>query len=46
MDISSFMGMGTPLIVPGFQEILRTVEANNQAEHERVRQWLEKNDML
>ena len=31
---------------PEFQKILGDVEAKYQAEHERVRQWLEKNDML
>jgi tetratricopeptide (TPR) repeat protein len=31
---------------PEFQQILRDVEAKFQAEHERVRQWLEENDML
>jgi len=31
---------------PEFQQILSDVEAKFQAEHERVRQWLEKNDML
>jgi len=31
---------------PGFQQIVRDVEAKYQAEHERVRQWLEENDML
>jgi len=31
---------------PEFQQILRDVEAKYQAEHERVRQWLEENDML
>jgi len=29
-----------------FQKILRDVEAKYQAEHERIRQWLEENDML
>jgi len=31
---------------PEFQQILRDCEAKYQAEHERVRQWLEENDML
>jgi len=31
---------------PEFQQILQDVEAKYQAEHERVRQWLEENDML
>jgi TolB-like protein/Tfp pilus assembly protein PilF len=31
---------------PEFQQILRDVEAKYQAEHERVRKWLEENDML
>ena len=31
---------------PEFQQILSDVEAKYQAEHERVRQWLEENDML
>ena len=31
---------------PEFQQIVGDVEAKYQAEHERVRQWLEKNDML
>ena len=31
---------------PEFQQILRDVEAKHQAEHERVRLWLEENDML
>jgi len=31
---------------PEFQQILRDLEAKFQAEHERVRQWLEENDML
>jgi TolB-like protein len=31
---------------PEFQQILREVEAKYQASHERVRQWLEENDML
>jgi TolB-like protein/Tfp pilus assembly protein PilF len=31
---------------PEFQQIVRDVEAKYQAEHERVRNWLEKNDML
>jgi len=32
-------------ISPG-RQIVRDVEAKYQAEHERVRQWLEENDML
>jgi TolB-like protein len=31
---------------PQFQQIVRDVEAKYQAEHERVRKWLEENDML
>jgi len=31
---------------PEFQQILQDVETKYQAEHERVRQWLEENDML
>ena len=31
---------------PEFQKIVRDVEAKYQAEHERVRQWLEENEML
>ncbi len=31
---------------PRFQEIINEKEAKYQAEHERVRQWLEENDML
>ena len=31
---------------PEFQQIVRDVEAKFQAEHERIRQWLEENDML
>jgi len=31
---------------PEFQQIVRDAEARYQAEHERVRQWLEENDML
>jgi TolB-like protein len=31
---------------PEFQQIARDIEAKYQAEHERVRQWLEENDML
>ena len=31
---------------PEFQQILRNVETRYQAEHERIRQWLEENDML
>jgi tetratricopeptide (TPR) repeat protein len=30
---------------PEFQQIVRDVEAKYQAQHERVRQWLEENDM-
>ena len=29
-----------------FQQLVNDVEAKYQAEHERVRQWLEDNDML
>jgi TolB-like protein len=29
-----------------FQQIVRDIEAKYQAEHERVRQWLDENDML
>ena len=29
-----------------FQQILCNVEAKYQVEHERVRKWLEENDML
>lgn len=29
---------------PEFQQILRDIEAKYQAEHERVRKWLEEND--
>jgi TolB-like protein len=29
-----------------FQQIVRDIEAKYQSEHERVRQWLEENDML
>ena len=29
-----------------FQQIVSDVEAKYQAEHERVRQWLEENDLL
>lgn len=29
---------------PEFQQIVRDIEAKSQAEHERVRQWLEEND--
>jgi hypothetical protein len=29
-----------------YTQILNIVEAKYQAEHERVRQWLEENDML
>jgi len=31
---------------PEFQQIVRDIEAKYQAEHERVRKWLEENDML
>lgn len=31
---------------PEFKQIVRDVEAKFQAEHERIRQWLEVNDML
>ena len=31
---------------PEFQSIVHDVEAKYQAEHERVRQWLEENDMM
>jgi hypothetical protein len=31
---------------PEFQKIVNDMEAKNQAEHERVRKWLEKNNML
>jgi hypothetical protein len=31
---------------PEFQQIVKDVEAKYQAEHDRVRQWLEENDML
>jgi tetratricopeptide (TPR) repeat protein len=31
---------------PEFQQIVNDVEAKYQAEHERVRQWLEENEML
>jgi len=31
---------------PEFQQIVRDIEAKYQAEHKRVRQWLEENDML
>jgi len=31
---------------PEFQQIVRDLEAKYQAKHERVRQWLEENDML
>ena len=32
--------------IPEFRQIVRDLEAKYQAEHERVRQWLEENDML
>jgi TolB-like protein len=31
---------------PEFQQILKDTEAKYQAEHERIRKWLEENDML
>jgi len=31
---------------PEFQQILNEVEAKYQAEHERVRKWMEENDRL
>jgi len=31
---------------PDFQQIVSDIEAKYQAEHERVRQWLEENDLL
>jgi hypothetical protein len=31
---------------PEFQQIVKDIEAKYQAEHERVRQWLEENEML
>ena len=31
---------------PEFQQIVKDVEAKYQAEHERVRKWLEENEML
>jgi len=31
---------------PEFQQIVQDMEAKYQAEHERVRQWIEENDML
>jgi molybdopterin converting factor small subunit len=31
---------------PEFLQIVRDVEAKYQAEHERVRKWLEENNML
>jgi TolB-like protein len=31
---------------PEFQQIVKNIEAKYQAEHERVRKWLEENDML
>jgi hypothetical protein len=31
---------------PEFKQIVRDIEIKHQAEHERVRQWLEENDML
>ena len=31
---------------PEFQQIVKDVEVKYQAEHERVRKWLEENDML
>ena len=32
--------------IPEFQQILGDVENKYQAEHERIRQWLQENDML
>ena len=31
---------------PEFQRIVRDIEAKYQAEYERVRKWLEENDMM
>jgi len=31
---------------PEFKQVVRDIEATHQAEHLRVRQWLEENDML
>jgi molybdopterin converting factor small subunit len=31
---------------PEFQQIVKDVEAKYQAEHEKVRKWLEENKML
>ena len=31
---------------PEFRQFLRDTEAKYQADHERVRQWLEEHDML
>jgi uncharacterized protein YacL (UPF0231 family) len=31
---------------PEFQQILHSMEVKCQAEHERVRKWLEENEML
>jgi hypothetical protein len=31
---------------PAYQQIVKEMETRYQAEHERVRQWLEENDML
>jgi hypothetical protein len=31
---------------PEFQQIVVEIEAKYKAEHERVRQWLEENEML
>jgi molybdopterin converting factor small subunit len=31
---------------PEFQQIVREVEAKYQAEHERVKKWLEEQEML
>jgi len=31
---------------PEFQKVLNEAAAKYQAEHERIRQWLEENDML
>jgi len=33
-------------VEPEFQQIIKDVEAKYQAEHERVKKWLEENDML
>ena len=44
--LSSFPMFGTIKDDPAFRQILDHLEARYQAEHERVRQWLEENDML